>query len=147
MANKIQCKTGRTCAKVRATKSRLNFRNKHTRLAPLGPKLMFWCVSYYLGAIGTIWLHYKTRCKMGRSGTKFHAMKSCRNFSQRKHPIHPIGPLPHVSVYFVQFGCIWDRLLRYNTQFKMGQTSAKIHATKSHRNLSQRMHPIHPIGL
>ena len=29
------------------------FRNEHTRLTPLGPKLMFWCVSYYLVAFGT----------------------------------------------------------------------------------------------
>ena len=41
------------------------FRNQHTRLTPLGPKLMFWCISYYLGAFGTVWLPYKTRCKTG----------------------------------------------------------------------------------
>ena len=41
------------------------FRNKHTGLTPLGCKLMFWCVSYYLGAFGTIWLPYKTRRKTG----------------------------------------------------------------------------------
>jgi len=41
------------------------FRNEHTRLTPLGPKLMFWCISYYLGAFGTVWLPYKTRCKTG----------------------------------------------------------------------------------
>ena len=29
--------------------------NEHSRLSPLGPKLMFWCVSYYLGAFGTVW--------------------------------------------------------------------------------------------
>ena len=28
----------------------------------------------------------------------------------------------------------------------MGRTCAKVHATKSRRNLSQRTHPIHPIG-
>ena len=32
------------------------FRNKRTRSNPLDPKLTFWCVSYYLGAFGTIWL-------------------------------------------------------------------------------------------
>ena len=26
----------------------------------LDPKLMFWCVSYYLGAFGTVWLHNNT---------------------------------------------------------------------------------------
>ena len=28
------------------------FRNKSIRSTPLDPKLMFWCVSYYLGAFG-----------------------------------------------------------------------------------------------
>jgi len=68
------------------------FRNEHTRLTPLGPKLMFWCVSYNLCAFGTIWLPYKTWCKTSRSGAKVRAMMSCQNFSQRTHPIHPIGP-------------------------------------------------------
>ena len=58
------------------------FHNEHTRLTPLGPKLMFWCISYYLGAFGTVWLPYKTWCKTSRSGVKVRATKSCRNFSQ-----------------------------------------------------------------
>ena len=32
------------------------FRNERTRSTPLDPKLMYWCVSYYLGAFGTVWL-------------------------------------------------------------------------------------------
>jgi hypothetical protein len=87
-----QCKTGRTSAKVRATKSRWNFSQKHTRSTPLDPKLTFWCVSYYLGALGTVWLPYETRCKTGRTSAKVRATKSRRNFSQQTHPIHAIGP-------------------------------------------------------
>ena len=34
----------------------LSFHIKHTRLSPLGPKLIFWCVSYYLGTFGNVWL-------------------------------------------------------------------------------------------
>ena len=30
------------------------FRNEHTRSSPLDPKLMFWCISYRLGAFATI---------------------------------------------------------------------------------------------
>ena len=45
------------------------------------PKLMFWCISYYLGAFGTVWPHYKTRCKTGRTSAKVRATKSRRNFS------------------------------------------------------------------
>ena len=41
------------------------FNNERTRSTPLDPKLMFWYVLYYLGAFGTIWLPYETRCKMG----------------------------------------------------------------------------------
>ena len=110
------------------------FRNERNRSTPLDSKLMFWCVLYYLDAFVAAWLPYKTRCKTGWSGAKVRAMKSCRNFSQRTHLIHPIGPLPHVSVHFVLFSCIWDSLLHYNTQFKMGQTCAKVRATKSRRN-------------
>ena len=123
------------------------FRNKHTRLTPLGHKLMFWCVSYYLGAFGTIWLPYKTRRKTGRSGTKVCAMKSCRNFSQqttRSTPLDPNIMFRCVSYYLDAFGRVW---LHYNTQCKMGQPGVKVRATKSRRNFSQRTHPIHFIGL
>ena len=83
-------KTGQTCAKVHATKSRRNF--SLTRSTPLVSKLMFWCVLYCLDAFGTVWLPYKTRCKTGRSGANVCAMKSCLNFLKRTLPIHPIGP-------------------------------------------------------
>ena len=68
------------------------FRNKRSRSTPSDPKLTFCCISYYLGAFGTVWLPYETRCKTGRTCAKVRAMKSRRNFSQRTHPIHPIGP-------------------------------------------------------
>jgi len=58
------------------------FHNKSTRSTPLDPKLMFWCVSYYLGAFGTTWLPYETRSKTVRTSAKFRATKSLRNFSQ-----------------------------------------------------------------
>ena len=87
-----RCKTGRTSAKVRARGCVGIFLKEHTRSTPLDPKLMFWFVSYYLGAFGTVWLPYETRCKTGRTSAKVRAAKSRRNFSQRTHPIHPIGP-------------------------------------------------------
>ena len=68
------------------------FHNEHTRSTPLDPKLMFWCVSYYLGAFGTVWLPYETWCKTCRTSAKVCATKSRRNFSQRTHLIHHIGP-------------------------------------------------------
>jgi len=44
-----RCKTGRTCAKVRAVMSRRNFLQR-MHPTPLDPKLTFWCVLYYLVA-------------------------------------------------------------------------------------------------
>ena len=61
--------------------------NERTRSTPLDPKLMFCCVSYNLGVFWTVWLPYKTRCKIGQTSAKVRAMTSCRNFSQRTHPV------------------------------------------------------------
>ena len=58
------------------------FRNERTRSTPLDPKLMFWCVSYYLGAFVTVWLAYETRGKTGRTSAKVRATKLRGNFSQ-----------------------------------------------------------------
>ena len=68
------------------------FRNQCTQSTPLDPELMFWCVLYNFGAFVTVWLSYETRCKTGRTGAKVCAKKSLQKFSQRTHPIHPIGP-------------------------------------------------------
>ena len=88
-----QGKMGRTSAKDRATKSsRIFFRNKPTQSTPLDPKLMFWCILYHFDAFATIWLPCETRDKTFRTTAKVRATKSCRNFSQRKHPVHPMGP-------------------------------------------------------
>ena len=81
------------------------FRNERTRSTPLDPKLKFCCVLYYLGAFGTVWLPYETRCKTSRTSAKVRATKSCRNFSQRTHPIHPIGPKTDILQHFILFGC------------------------------------------
>src|SRR6185503_3361487 len=67
------------------------FHNERTQSTPMDRKLIFSCVSYYLGVFRTVWLPYETRCKTGRSSAKVRATKSRRNFSQRTHPIHPIG--------------------------------------------------------
>ena len=68
------------------------FRNESCRFTPLDTKLMFRCVLYYFGAFGTIWLPYETRCKTVQTSVKVCATKSRQKFSQRTHPIHPIGP-------------------------------------------------------
>ena len=65
------------------------FRNERTRSTPLDPKLMYWCVSYYLGAFGTIWLPYETQCKTGRTSAKVRATKSRRIFFATNAPDPP----------------------------------------------------------
>ena len=82
------------------------FRKESARSTPLDPKLMFCCVLYHLGAFGTVWLPYETRCKTCRTSAKARATKSHRNFSQRTIPIQPIGPQTDVLVCFISFGCL-----------------------------------------
>ena len=126
MPYETQCKMGRTSAKSSFPRSRFEiFRNERTRSTPLHPKVMFWRVLYYLGAFGTVWLFYETRCKTGRTSAKVRNRKSRQIFAQRTHLFHPIGPQTHVLAHFILFGCIWDNCLPYETRCKMGRTSAK----------------------
>ena len=67
------------------------FRNERTRSTPLDSKLMFVCVLYYLDAFGTVWLHYITQCRTGRTGAKVRATKSHLNFSKQPNLIDPVG--------------------------------------------------------
>src|SRR6185503_2475006 len=68
---KNRCKTGRTSAKVRATKSRRNFHNERARSIPLDPKLTFWCVLYHLCAFGTVGCLTKLGAKRAEVVLKF----------------------------------------------------------------------------
>ena len=78
------------------TQSRIGiFSNERNQSTPLDPKLMFWSVSYCLGAFGNVSLLHETRCKTGWTGAfnaQVCAMKSYWNFSQWTHTIHPSGP-------------------------------------------------------
>ena len=78
------------------TQSRVElFRNKRTRSTPLQPKLMFWCVSKYLGSFGNVSLLHETRSKtswIGVINAQVRAMKSHWNFSQQMQLSHPIEP-------------------------------------------------------
>ena len=65
------------------------FHKEHTRSTPLDPKLVFWCVWYYLGAFGTVWLPYEIRCKTGRTSAKVRTTKLHWNFSQTNAPDPP----------------------------------------------------------
>ena len=112
------------------------FCNECNRSTPLDPKMTFWCVSYYLGAFGTVWLPYESRCTTGQSSAKVRATKSRRNISQQTHPINPIRSYTDV------IGTVW---FSYETWCKTGRTCAKVRAMKSRQNFWQLTHPIHPI--
>ena len=103
-------KTGRTSAKVRARCRVRIFHNEHIRSTPLDPKLMFWCVSYYMGAFGTVWLPYETRCKTGRTSAKVRARGRVGIFlKERTHstPLDPNLMFWCISYHLGAFGAVW----------------------------------------
>ena len=119
------------------------FRNEHIRSAPLDPKLMFWCVSYYLGAFETVWLPYDTRCKTGRTITKVRARSRVgifRNERTRSTPLDPKLTFWCVSNYLGASRTVW---LPYETRCKTGRTSTEVRATKSRWNFSHAPDPPH----
>ena len=96
------------------------FHNERTRSSPLDSKMTFWCVSYYLGAFGTVCLPYETRCKMGRTIQKFVPRSRVRIFCNehtRSTPLDPKLMFWCVSYYLSAFGIIW---LPYKTLRKTG---------------------------
>ena len=106
---------------------------------------MVWCVLYHLGAFGTVWLPYKTRWKTGRTSANVRATKSCQNFSQQTHSITPFFPKLTFWCISYHLGASRTVWLPHEIGWKTGRTSAKVRATKSRRNFSQRTHPMHPI--
>src|SRR6185436_11453206 len=66
-----------------------------------------------------------------------------RNERTRSTPLDPNLMFYCDSYYLGAFVTVW---LPYETRCKTGRTSAKVCATKSRRNFSQRTHPIHPSG-
>ena len=120
-----RCKTDRTSAKVRATKSLRNFRNERIRSTPSDPKLTFWCVSYYLGVFGTVWLPFETRAKRAELVPKFVPRRRFGFFRIERTLSTPLDPKLTfwcVSYYLGAFGTVW---LPYETRCKTGRTSAK----------------------
>ena len=109
------------------------FRSERTRSTLFDPKLMFWCISYHLGAFGTIWLPYETRCKTGRT-----SKSSCHQVAPEFFATNAPDPRHWTRTQ--------DCFLPYETRCKTGRTSAKVRGTKSRQNFSQRTHLIHPIG-
>jgi len=140
-----QCNTGRTIAKVRATKSHRNFSQQTHPITPLDHKLTFF-------ALCTIWVHsgpFRCLTKLGAKRAELvqklvpqSRVGIFHNERTRSNPLDPKLTFWCVSYYLGAFETIW---MPYETRWKTGRTSAKVRATKSRRNFSQRTHPIHPI--
>jgi len=122
------------------------FQNECIRSTPLHRKLTFWRVSYYLGAFGTVWLPYETRCKTAELVQKFVPRSHFRIFHNKRTRSTPLDPnltYSFISYYLGAFGTVW---LPYETRCKTGRISGKVCAVKSRRNFLQQTHPIHHIG-
>ena len=96
------------------------FHNERTRSNPRDPKLKFWCISYYLGAFGTIWLPYETRWKTARTVQNFVPRSDVRIFCNERSRCYPLDPKLMfwcISYYLGAFGTVW---LPYKTRCTMG---------------------------
>ena len=83
------------------------FRNERSRSTPLDPKLMFWCVFFYVGAFGTILLLHETCCKTHQTGPKTHVF--VHFFSIWVH----FGPFR----YFTKLGAKWANPVQLMQKF------------------------------
>src|SRR6185503_20450450 len=88
-----RCKTGRTSAKVRETKSCRTFRNERTRSTPLDNILTFCCVH-------TIWVHSGPFCCLMKLGAK--RAELVQKFVKQSHVEHfatNAPDPPHWTIY------------------------------------------------
>ena len=135
---KTRCKTGLQVQKF-VLPSRVGIlRNERTQSSELDSKLLFLCVSFYLGAFGTVWLPYSEQNRQNWCKSSGHEVASEFFTTNATDPPHWT-----LNSCFGLFSTIWVHLGLFGCRTKHG---AKVHATKSHRNFSQRTHPIHPIG-
>ena len=85
------------------------FPNEHTLSTPLDPKLTFWCVSYYLGTFGTVWLPYEFSAKRAELVQKFVKRSRIgifRNERTRSTPLDPKLTFWCVCYYLGAFGTV-----------------------------------------
>src|SRR6185312_10633163 len=140
-----RCKTDRTSAKARATKTRRNFSQRTIPIQPIGPQtdvlvrfVPFGCIRDRLVALQNSVQNGPNQCK-----------SSCREVTSEffttnaSNPLDPKLTFWCISYYLCTFGNVW---LPYEPRWKTGRTSAKVRATKSRQDYSQRTHPIHPIS-
>ena len=126
------------------------FHKERSRSIPLDPNLMFWCVSFRLGAFGTVSLLHETWCKPRHTGAfnvKVCATKSCHNFfTMNAHDPHHWTR----NSCFGAFLSVWVHLgpFRYYTKTRQtGAINAKVCAVMSclnfHKECSRSI-PLNP---
>jgi hypothetical protein len=112
------------------------FHDECTRSTLLDPKLMFCGVSYYLCAFGAVWLPYETRSKTDRTSAKVCAASRIRFFRNERTQSPTLDAKLTFWCVLYYLGAFGTVLLPYETRCKMGRSSAKVCATKSHWNFS-----------
>ena len=89
------------------------FRNKCSRSTPLDPELIFWCISFHLGAFGTVSLLHKTRCKWAnllQLMQEFVPQSLVRGFCNERSRSTPLDPK-------LLFGCVSPRSVAFWNSF------------------------------
>ena len=111
------------------------FGNERMRSTPLDPKLLFWCISYHLGAFATIRLPYKTRGKTFMNKCKSSWHEDVSEFFATNAPDPPhwtlntcFGVFLTICVHLGPLGCLTK------TRGKTFRISAKVRATRSLRS-------------
>ena len=98
------------------------FRNERTRSTLLDSKLMFWCVSYYLDAFGTVCCVTTLSSKRAKLVQKF--VPRCRvgifhNERTRSTPLDP-------KLMFITFRIIWAHLGSFGCLTEFGAKRAEL---------------------
>ena len=100
-----------------------------------------WTLNYRFAAFRTIWVHLglfgcltKLGAKRAELVQKFVPRSCIGIFRNERTQSTPLDPKLMCLVSLLPFRCIWDRLVVLQTRRKTGRTSAKLRATKSHRN-------------
>ena len=78
--------------------------------------------SYYLGAFGTVWLPYETRCKTGRTSVKVRARSGVGIFRNERTRSTPLDR----KLIFVVFRTIWVHSGPFGCLTKLGAKWAKL---------------------
>ena len=125
-------------------KSCRNFSQQTTRATPLDPNLMFRCISYYLGAFGTVCCVITLSSKQAKLVQKF-VPRSCVGIFRSEHTrLSPLGP----KLIFWCVRTIWLHLVPFGCLTKLGAKRPKWCKSLSHEIVSEFFAtnvPIHPI--